>query len=539
MAEINLSMPKLTPEDFDDERQRRRIIGYLAALTEQVRYALNNLDEENLSGTLRTYLEGRAGSDELQLVRAQADGTDARLRQAIISVVPEMIRIAVEAIDEFETRGSEVRIDANQVRIDTPEFSVRVPDHTLQLDENGAVMDALTVLQRLSAPNMAQRYTGPSSVTVGPNGTFKSWGALRDALNSRTLDSSLTVTIAANLTEGVTLGGITGTGEITIHGDGHTLTGDLTLRNNGCPALIDNLTLQGTTRVYNSYARFNGCTFTGPGNATGTRALFLSQGARAQVVDCALYSAERLIEALHTSELSARKLSGGYCTHWLYLDGGGARLSDDANDGTRPSGAFGHTTNGYYVYPANPDSLTVDSGSAPTPTPTTVEVTATAATTRTWSTAAGVWRSDRARPMQGVVDRGNGSATTLCGCIWFSLSAPAGKTARTAKLTLTRLDGYGSSDAVTVELYATPLAGATGDPTSGATSYGALGTIGRGQTVEFDVPVAAAEAAAAGKGLMLRSSDTAYYGNHAYSRNYAEFAGAGAAGAPGIRVIYS
>ncbi|MBR4442520.1 MAG: hypothetical protein IKS52_04540 [Clostridia bacterium] len=541
MPDFNISLPRLSPEDLDDEKQRRRLIGYLQKLDEQLRYTLNNLDDENLSSSFVQYLNGKASADELRVVREQADGTQAQLL-----LVPGQISMAVESIDEFHTRGSEISLTAEETRITTPLFYVQIVDEdeeeTFSMDETGASMQNLTVTEHFSAPDVARRYAGAMTVTVGGTGAdYDTLAALAEALKDRQLEGTLTVTLGDNFEENVEIRGVWGGGVLAIDGDGHSITGSLTLTGNACAMYLENLAVNGQLIQSGGYAEYNGCTFNGPGNTSGTIALWLKRGAKALMEQCAAYNAETLVYVGPLCDASIEDLSGANtdhdCEYYLFISGGTARMS-----GTRPRMTWGHS-GGYFVYPADPDTLTPGGDTPPSPSdePTTTSYNATAS--GTYSTYSGLWRSD-ARIRQGRVDVGDSQhhKTDYAGCAWFSASALATKQILSATLTLTRATGVGDSAAVSVRLYtqtsATSSPTISGNPTSVKTDHGVIGSINQGETASFAIPAAAAQAIAGGAGIMLLSDDTTMWMGRAYSRNYASMDGVGDNGAPVLTVTW-
>lgn len=63
MADFNLSFPSFKAEDMGDEKQTRKIIAYLKSLHEQLAFMFTNLDEDNLSGSLRARLDNLEAED--------------------------------------------------------------------------------------------------------------------------------------------------------------------------------------------------------------------------------------------------------------------------------------------------------------------------------------------------------------------------------------------------------------------------------------------------------------------------------------------
>ena len=172
MPNYIMTRPRFTAEDFDDEKQRRKIIAWLVQLDEQLRYLMGNLDEENLSQGLSETIVKTSGA--IQLVSEAVEN-----QQAQIELLPDQISIAIANIDEFHTSGSEIVLTADEAKITTPDFIVTILTQqdgsiALQIDEDGAVMKVLTVTERLSAPNMVEKYVGPLSITVGTGGDYSS-----------------------------------------------------------------------------------------------------------------------------------------------------------------------------------------------------------------------------------------------------------------------------------------------------------------------------------------------------------------------------
>ena len=52
------TLPEIKDSDLNDEKQRRQILEYLYQLTEQLRFTLSNLDEENFSDSVSDNIQG-------------------------------------------------------------------------------------------------------------------------------------------------------------------------------------------------------------------------------------------------------------------------------------------------------------------------------------------------------------------------------------------------------------------------------------------------------------------------------------------------
>ena len=100
MPSFDMKIPSFSPDDLDDEKQRRRILSYLTALHEQLRYLLNNLDEDNLSDGLTATLDGKADGMVVQHMSGQVAGLDGRMMNAESEIIqmPGQISAAVKAV---------------------------------------------------------------------------------------------------------------------------------------------------------------------------------------------------------------------------------------------------------------------------------------------------------------------------------------------------------------------------------------------------------------------------------------------------------
>lgn len=606
MPSFNISIPAFRPEDLDDEKQRRRILGYMAALNEQLRYLLNNLDEDNLSAGLSESISDKASAKALSRAEEQLGGMAARVSAvenetgslstritqtdraitleatrateaegtlrtslevtaeglrslaektgaeglapgetllSLIEQMPEVIRLAVGRADgdinEFRA-GSTVEITEAMVRIASALFLVEINNagQVFRLDESGGTMMDMAILNRLTAPNMAEKYAGAPNVTVGPGGDFATLGGLAEALNGKRLTGHVVATLTGDLTESAALDYITG-GALDIDGDGHTLTGALTIMGCGTLITITDLTVNGKLMAYNdAYICLLRDTLNGAGNSTQTDLLDIAGGTRLHAEDCEFYNATNLIKAGTCSDVTLIGNRGGNGAYFLCGAGAAVKVSV-----TRPDGAV-YTASACLYAPSDPAAVTIDYGSATPPQPV-VDPTQTAALSCANSGThypSGHWfdGGDDKRIRQGYTDMGSSGKHELQGCMWFDTTAIAGHTVLSAALTLRRAAGYGRSSEVSVRLYTTPLATTSGDPLTGATDQGLIGTIGNGETKRFAIPAAAVQALADGTaaGLMLQINDGALISGRTYSANYAHFYGYGETVAPVLDVTY-
>ncbi len=436
---------------------------------------------------------------------------------------------------EFETSGSEVVINEHEVFIGTERFVVDITNagQRFTMDETGGSMNYLRVNTLLTAPNVAMAYTGLPSPTIGPGGTYGSLTEFSEAVNGRTLPFDVTASITGTLYETVTLGGMQGPGQLTITGtDSPAVSGSVTIRNTGTAVIFSGVTFSGSVLVTGGQAvRFSNVKFNGNG---GTRALRAEYGASC-ILDgnsgCELYNATRLID-VYMARLTAVGAKGGF------VDGATDKYGVYGEDsviimaGSRPDGSV-HAAS-CLTEPADLSTLTVNSGSAPQSggSVTTGTFQCTASKTNYNDTH---WNSD-SRIRQGYSSMTGGNYEQR-GCFWFNLSGLSGKTVKSAWLTLTRISGYGRSSEVSVKLYTTPLASASGNPMTGAADRGTIGTIANGETKQFAIPAAAVGSGAA-SGFMVCINDGTLMSGRGYSTNYAHFCGYGEANPPVLTVTY-
>jgi len=71
MALGDFNLPDIKESDLDSQKERRQILEYLYQLTEQLRYVLMNLDEDNLSDSLKETIDGAYRASETIMHRLE------------------------------------------------------------------------------------------------------------------------------------------------------------------------------------------------------------------------------------------------------------------------------------------------------------------------------------------------------------------------------------------------------------------------------------------------------------------------------------
>lgn len=424
--------------------------------------------------------------------------------------------------------GSSILMDAEHTEISTPYLDIDVSgtEGDMHIDEHGISAGTAT-FKTLNCPDIVKYYTGEASITLAEGSDMS---VISNALSNHMLTYDVTITLTGDVNGALILKGLCGSGNVTVNGAGNTLNGYALLSNNGCRINVESLKISKATanrRCVNAdrcvEVKFYRCIFNAnnaPSNAGGISTSYSS----VFLQDCEFYnipdSAMSLSYGTDALVLSCK----GSATYCFWYDGATLRVA-----GSRPSGlcAGGNPS---FLLPADPSTITVNTGSA-TPTETPVTTTSyTASVTGTYYPS-GHWIGNSSL-IQGRYD-----TTRHYACIWFNAGALAGKTIKSATLTIKRIAGAGKSSAVNVTLYTSPVTGKSGKPTTGAVSLGTLGKAANGESVTVTLPTSAIGVIAAGGALMLDPGDAVNASGKRYSSNYARFEGTDAS-APVLTVTY-
>ena len=126
--------------------------------------------------------------------------------------------------------------------------------------------------------------------------------------------------------------------------------------------------------------------------------------------------------------------------------------------------------------------------------------------------------------------------------MWFSslASAISGKTITSATLKLTRVNGIGKSGATTLSAYYTTKTSGSGSYSVSTAYGGAIGSIGNGETVTFNIPISIVQQIAnnGSGGIVLYSGESSTMSNRNYSTNYCKIYGYNSEYAPVLTVTY-
>ena len=428
--------------------------------------------------------------------------------------------------------GTNILLDLHHTLLKTPYFEVDVSGENgdFHADENGLSAKVGT-FETLNCTGVVKYYTGAASITLGAGSDVS---VISNALCNRMMTYDVTITLAGDVNGALILKGLCGSGNVTVNGANHTLNGYMLLSNNGCRINVNALKISKTAanrQCVNAdrcvEAKFYSCIFNAnnaPSNAQG----ILTSYSNVFLQDCEFYNItdSAMSFSYGTDALViACKGAAKYC---FWYDGATLRVA-----GSRPSGlcAGGNPS---FLLPADPSTITVNTGSAaPTETPVTA-VSYTANVTGTYYPS-GHWINDNTI-RQGHEGTGS-NARKDYGCMWFNASALTGKTIKSATLTIKRISGKGRSSSVTLKLWTTTLTGKSGKPTDSLVNLGEIGKIANGETATFNVPTSAINVIASGGGLVLYTEETTNKTGKTYSENYAHFEGVGGS-APVLTVTY-
>ena len=428
--------------------------------------------------------------------------------------------------------GTNILLDLHHTLLKTPYFEVDVSGENgdFHADENGLSAKVGT-FETLNCPGVVKYYTGAASITLGAGSDVS---AISNALCNRMMTYDVTITLAGDVSGALILKGLCGSGNVTINGAGHALNGYALLSNNGCRINVESLKISKTTanrqcvnadrcvevKFYRCIFNANNAPSNAQGISTSYSSVFLQDCEFYNITDCAMsfsYGTDALVITC--------KGAAKYC---FWYDGATLRVA-----GSRPSGlcAGGNPS---FLLPADPSTITVNTGSAtPTETPVTTE-SYTASVTGTYYPS-GHWINDNTI-RQGHEGTGSNGRKDY-GCMWFNASTLTGKTIKSATLTIKRISGKGRSSSVTLKLWTTTLTGKSGKPTDSLVNLGDIGKIANGETATFNVPTSAIGVIASGGGLVLYTEETTNKTGKTYSENYAHFEGVGGS-APVLTVTY-
>lgn len=456
-----------------------------------------------------------------------------------------------------EVKSSGIYIGPNNVAITTENFLLQLLDPAnnenvlMEMSANGNVGFKQLYADEVVSNSVASAYGGPIALHVntsysGASDTyFRSLGDAVKAVNNRFLRSDVYIYLPNGTGEiyepaGTQIQGVSGPGKLIIYGYANSrLNSFISVK--GCSAHIcfqnvslrEIRTLNGSNRnpylidlQMNHHVEMNSCTL--DANNVTYDSVYC-RTTHVNLYNCGLYNALQGLEVyMGWAFMQSCK---GSCS-WSMVSYAGYIICS----GSVPSGSRNRGNNGQ-IYDTG---VTIDYGTAiPVVTPDNTALLY-ATTTKSYR---GGWRSDTLDVIQGVYsDSGYKSSLNWnYGCMWFGnlRSMLSGTTIKSATLTLNRKTGSGSGSAKTLYLCAITNASSSGYPAIAA-SYGAIGTIGRGETATFSVPVSAIQNLASGAYGALCLYESPYnFGSSTYSSGYMRMSGTDTNNPPYLRVVYN
>lgn len=456
-----------------------------------------------------------------------------------------------------EVKSSGIYIGPNNVAITTENFLLQLLDPAnnenvlMEMSANGNVGFKQLYADEVVSNSVASAYGGPIALHVntsysGASDTyFRSLGDAVKAVNNRFLRSDVYIYLPNGTGEiyepaGTQIQGVSGPGKLIIYGYANSrLNSFISVK--GCSAHIcfqnvslrEIRTLNGSNRnpylielQMNHHVEMNSCTL--DANNVTYDSVYC-RTTHVNLYNCGLYNALQGLEVY--MGWAYMQNCKGSCS-WSMVSYAGYIICS----GSVPSGSRNRGNNGQ-IYDTG---VTIDYGTAiPVVTPDNTALLY-ATTTKSYR---GGWRSDTLDVIQGVYsDSGYKSSLNWnYGCMWFGnlRSMLSGTTIKSATLTLNRKTGSGSGSAKTLYLCAITNASPSGYPAIAA-NYGAIGTIGRGETATFSVPVSAIQNLASGAYGALCLYESPYnFGSSTYSSGYMRMSGTDTNNSPYLRVVYN
>ena len=456
-----------------------------------------------------------------------------------------------------EVKSSGIYIGPNNVAITTENFLLQLLDPAnnenvlMEMSANGNVGFKQLYADEVVSNSVASAYGGPIALHVntsysGASDTyFRSLGDAVKAVNNRFLRSDVYIYLPNGTGEiyepaGTQIQGVSGPGKLIIYGYANSrLNSFISVK--GCSAHIcfqnvslrEIRTLNGSNRnpylidlQMNHHVEMNSCTL--DANNVTYDSVYC-RTTHVNLYNCGLYNALQGLEVY--MGWAYMQNCKGSCS-WSMVSYAGYIICS----GSVPSGSRNRGNNGQ-IYDTG---VSIDYGTAiPVVTPDNTALLY-ATTTKSYR---GGWRSDTLDVIQGVYsDSGYKSSLNWnYGCMWFGnlRSMLSGTTVKSATLTLNRKTGSGSGSAKTLYLCAITNASPSGYPAIAA-SYGAIGTIGRGETATFSVPVSAIQNLASGAYGALCLYESPYnFGSSTYSSGYMRMSGTDTNNPPYLRIVYN
>lgn len=165
MAGLDLPKIKFTADDLDDERQRRKIMGWLYKLTEQLEFALNNLDEDNLSENLTDVINSKASASDVRALEGGMSRMSSEIRQNAGEIATKVTKEDFNALgervssaetsitqtaNEIASKASQSDVNALGERVTTAESEIRQTPDRISAAVSGMRIGGTNLLHGIS-----------------------------------------------------------------------------------------------------------------------------------------------------------------------------------------------------------------------------------------------------------------------------------------------------------------------------------------------------------------------------------------------------
>lgn len=109
MAAFGFELPNINGNTLKDEKERKQIMDYLFQLTEQLKYTLSHLDEENMTDEFKEEIQS---SEAIQSFERRLESTDGAV-QSVLKQTAEGFKLYVRKDDVINSINNSSEVDVN------------------------------------------------------------------------------------------------------------------------------------------------------------------------------------------------------------------------------------------------------------------------------------------------------------------------------------------------------------------------------------------------------------------------------------------
>lgn len=223
MAFSGFRLPDISDNSLDDRQERRAIKEYLFQLTEQLRYMMNNLDEENFSEDFKAQIETeRSDSNIVQRVEDVQRGLESVRRQTAEGFSQTVSKDGI--ISAINQSAELVQIIANKIALEgyvTINTTFRIGEDGSMTCTGGKIADFDITKDGLESPALTVNNTN-GRIDFGEVGSIYSLGG-----PSYVPNNSYPMAIDAETALSMTAPTINLNGTVYVNGDIYDKNGNL------------------------------------------------------------------------------------------------------------------------------------------------------------------------------------------------------------------------------------------------------------------------------------------------------------------------